>query len=115
MVALNVVLCEPPGPQSCFVEVETDDGRSVRVGEWRRFGQNRWALRLTETDLVNALADSERVRRASVWRWAEIRPAVVDRLRRPRRRRGDSGERRRHASPKHKRATPAAAVSTAEV
>jgi hypothetical protein len=30
--ALDVVLQQPPGPDSCFVEVETDAGRFVKVG-----------------------------------------------------------------------------------
>ncbi|TDE11436.1 hypothetical protein [Jiangella asiatica] len=81
MVALNVVLTEPPGHDSCFVEVETDDGKSVRVGEWRQLDNGDWALRLTADDLVDALSESEQLRAAMLQRWAEIRPQPAERLR----------------------------------
>ena len=37
---------------SQFVDVETDDGRSIRVGEWRERGY--WLLRITAEDLAQA-------------------------------------------------------------
>jgi hypothetical protein len=51
--ALEVVLADPPGPDSCFVEVETDNGRSVKVGHWRRRDDGTWALHLTRHDLTD--------------------------------------------------------------
>jgi len=56
MVAINVVMTDPPGADSCFVEVETDDGRSIRIGEWNRREDGLWALRITEDDLAQAAA-----------------------------------------------------------
>jgi hypothetical protein len=46
--AINIIFDGPPGPDSGrFVEVETDDGKSINVGEWIRDG-NWWKLRITE-------------------------------------------------------------------
>lgn len=53
--AVNVVFDGPPGPNPPhFVEVETDDGRSVRVGEWIERDDGMWALRIDR-----AIAQSE--------------------------------------------------------
>lgn len=45
---LNIIFTGPPGPgNDCvFIDVETDDGRSVRVGEWSQRQDGHWALRL---------------------------------------------------------------------
>lgn len=53
MAAINILLDGPPGHESGrFVEVETDDGRSVHVGEWVARGDGYWALRITPEDLA---------------------------------------------------------------
>ena len=31
-----------------FVEIETDDGKSIQVGEWRKRPDGLWALRISE-------------------------------------------------------------------
>lgn len=44
---LDIVFDGPPGPEAGrFVEVETTDGRSVRVGEWRERDDKFWVLRI---------------------------------------------------------------------
>lgn len=53
MSAVNIVFSRPPGdPDAEFVEVETDDGHSVRVGEWTQRPDGLWALRITPDDLA---------------------------------------------------------------
>lgn len=47
--AINIILDGPPSPLSGrFVEVETDDGRSINAGEWIERSDGLWALRITE-------------------------------------------------------------------
>ncbi len=47
--AINIIFDGPPGPESGrFVEVETDDGKSISIGEWTKRPGNLWALRITE-------------------------------------------------------------------
>jgi len=43
-IPVYLVFDGPPGPDCGFVEVETPDGRSVRVGEWRERPDGLWAL-----------------------------------------------------------------------
>ena len=46
--AINIILDGPPGPEAGrFVEVETDDGKSLNIGEWRKQPDGFWALRIT--------------------------------------------------------------------
>ena len=50
--AINIVFAGAPGHDSArFVEVETDDGKSINVGEWTQRG-NFWVLRITELPLA---------------------------------------------------------------
>ncbi len=45
---INIIFDGPPGHDAPrFVEVETDDGKSIGIGEWIQKG-NHWALRITE-------------------------------------------------------------------
>lgn len=46
---INIVFDGPPGPESGrFIEVETDDGHGIKVGQWfRDEARNYWALRIT--------------------------------------------------------------------
>jgi len=44
--AINIIFDGPPGHDAGrFVEVETDEGKSIKVGEWIQKG-NYWALRI---------------------------------------------------------------------
>lgn len=44
---INIVMDAPPGAKdSCFVEVETDDGKSINAGEWIEQENGFWALRI---------------------------------------------------------------------
>ena len=52
MKAINVIFDGPPSHESGrFVEVETDEGVSVGVGEWIDRGDGYWALRITKEDI----------------------------------------------------------------
>jgi hypothetical protein len=55
--ALNLLMEEPPGPASQFIEAETDDGRSVSVGRWSPTEPpagptGSWRLRIEAHELV---------------------------------------------------------------
>jgi hypothetical protein len=42
---VHLIFDGPPGPDGPrFIEAETPDGRSVRVGEWRQRPDGLWAL-----------------------------------------------------------------------
>jgi hypothetical protein len=44
---VDIVFDGPPGPEPPgFVEVEDDEGRSIRYGEWVERGDGHWALRI---------------------------------------------------------------------
>ena len=46
---INIVFDGPPSHESGrFVEVETDDGPGISIGEWVDRGGGLWALRITE-------------------------------------------------------------------
>lgn len=50
---INIVFDGPPGPEGPrFIEVETDDGRSIRVGEWQQRQDGNWGLRIAALPLV---------------------------------------------------------------
>jgi len=50
--AINVVFDGPPSNKSGrFVEVETDDGKSISIGEWVERKDGYWALRITIKDM----------------------------------------------------------------
>ena len=45
---INIIFDGPPAPESGrFIEVETDDGRSINAGEWTQREDGLWALRIT--------------------------------------------------------------------
>jgi len=47
--AINIIFDGPPGPEAGrFVEVETDDGKSINAGEWSKREDGFWNLRITE-------------------------------------------------------------------
>jgi len=46
--AINIIFDGPPGPEAGrFVEVETDDGKSINAGDWKQRDDRYWALRIT--------------------------------------------------------------------
>jgi len=48
-LAINIIFDGPPGPESGrFVEVETDNGKSIDIGEWIKRPDGLWALRITQ-------------------------------------------------------------------
>jgi hypothetical protein len=59
MKAINIVLFGhgPKSPDMSFIEIEDDEGNSIRVGEWSRFkdGSNYWTVRITPEDILNAI------------------------------------------------------------
>jgi len=47
--AINIIFDWPPSHDSGrFVEVETDDGKSINAGKWVEREDGLWALRITE-------------------------------------------------------------------
>jgi len=55
--AINIVFDGPPTHDGGrFVEVETDDGRSVRVGHWSERPDGYWALRIDDVRISSAEA-----------------------------------------------------------
>ncbi len=47
--AINIIFDGPPSYKSGrFVEVETDDGKSINAGKWVERDDGLWALRITE-------------------------------------------------------------------
>ena len=46
---INIIFDGPPNNESGrFVEVETDDGKSINIGAWSEHNDGHWALRITE-------------------------------------------------------------------
>lgn len=50
MMKINIVMKNPPGPDSDFVEVEDENGVSMKLGEWVQQGEF-WALSFDTKDL----------------------------------------------------------------
>jgi len=47
--AINIIFDGPPSHESgCFIEVETDDGKGINVGEWIEREDGLWSLRITQ-------------------------------------------------------------------
>jgi len=47
--AINIIFDGPPSHESGrFVEVETNDGKSINAGKWVEREYGLWALRITE-------------------------------------------------------------------
>ncbi len=47
--AINIIFDGSPSHGSGrFIEVETDDGKSINAGEWIEREDGMWALRITE-------------------------------------------------------------------
>ncbi len=53
--AINIVLSQiDEGPQMMFVEIETDGGKAITIGELRNEGEYSY-LRITSEDILNHL------------------------------------------------------------
>lgn len=58
--AINIIFDAPPSHESGrFVEVETDDGKGVGIGEWVERDDGFSALRITLEDIQQALQEGE--------------------------------------------------------
>lgn len=52
---IDIVFDRPPGPVNPqFIEVEDDQGRSIKIGEWLKREDGYWVLRLTEESVNRA-------------------------------------------------------------
>jgi len=52
MLPINIIFDGPPSHESGrFIEVETDDGKSINAGEWIKRTDGLWALRITSLPL----------------------------------------------------------------
>jgi hypothetical protein len=64
MTFINIIFDGPPGPEGGrFVEIENDQGKSIRVGEWeadpRLEHEGLWRLRISPADALAQLAPEE--------------------------------------------------------
>lgn len=58
MGAIDLIFTGPPGPEGCeFVEIQDDQGRSIKIGEWAPHPQVEgqvpdgwWRLRIENLD-----------------------------------------------------------------
>jgi len=58
--AINIIFDGPPGPSSGrFIEVETDSGWSLNVGEWIERPDGLWALRIEQPQPITDLSQGE--------------------------------------------------------
>ena len=54
MKAINIVLLSREDePSSEFVEIESDDGKSIKIGEVIHSGEY-WKIRITPEDILNS-------------------------------------------------------------
>lgn len=63
MTAINIVFDGPPGPDGPhFVEIEDDQGNSIRVGDWAEYKpegyehEGFWRLRISLAELMELAA-----------------------------------------------------------
>jgi hypothetical protein len=64
--AINIVFDGPPGPEAGrFVEVETDNGASIKIGTWVKREDGWWALRITELPSVEAATTAAKTERVN--------------------------------------------------
>jgi hypothetical protein len=56
MKAINVILDYSDGPNRVFVEIESDEGRSLRIGTLSRV-DDLVSIRITPEDIINASTD----------------------------------------------------------
>jgi hypothetical protein len=53
--AINIVFDGPPGHDAGrFVEVETDDGHSLSMGQWSQRSDGYWALRIENVQIPSS-------------------------------------------------------------
>ena len=41
---IRILFTEPPSPNSCFVELEDEERRSIEAGEWKQTDDGLWEL-----------------------------------------------------------------------
>jgi hypothetical protein len=41
---IRILFTEPPSPNSCFVELEDEERRSIDAGEWQKTSDGYWEL-----------------------------------------------------------------------
>jgi len=59
--AINIVFDGPPVASSGrFVEVETDDGYSINIGEWLERPDGNWALRIDTCRFPHPMSSTPR-------------------------------------------------------
>lgn len=50
---INIVLDGPPGPcKPQFVSIETNDGKSIDLGDWHPRPDGKWSLRIDELPVI---------------------------------------------------------------
>lgn len=55
---VDIVFDGPPGHEpGCFVEVENQYGRYIRLGEWVHRPDGFWALRISQSDFTRLKED----------------------------------------------------------
>jgi hypothetical protein len=59
---VDIVHAYPPGPDSSFVEVENEDGRGMKLGEWIERQDGVWVLRIWRHDFEAAMPEQRRER-----------------------------------------------------
>jgi hypothetical protein len=66
MIAINIIFDGPPGPDGPrFVEVEDDQGNSIRIGDWAEYQpegyehEGFWKLRISLAELKALDATTE--------------------------------------------------------
>lgn len=74
--AINIIFDGPPSHESGrFVEVETDDGKSINTGEWIEKRDGLWVLRITSlpeaTTQPSDPADKEPISSSEYWKGHE--------------------------------------------
>ena len=52
---IDIMFDGPPSEPGRFVEVEDREGMSIRLGRWVERGDGLWALRVTLTDITEAM------------------------------------------------------------
>ena len=64
--AINIIFDGPPSHESGrFVEVETDSGESINVGEWIERKDGYWALRIDKLPVDIEAEITGRIRRVT--------------------------------------------------
>jgi hypothetical protein len=74
---VDIVHAYPPGPDSSFVEVENEDGRGMKLGEWIERQDGVWVLRIWRHDFEAAMPEQRRESDPTSDRAAEMAIAIM--------------------------------------